>query len=108
MSETQEAISAFLDDEPFDPDQLTEALADPSGRALLIDFIALRHVVSADAMTAATPTRFRRRWVGVLLAAALVLALFGGYRIGERRAIAAGERPPAPTVIVPVTTGWQQ
>jgi hypothetical protein len=48
MNETHEVISAFLDDEPFDASRLVEALSDPAGRDLLIDLIALRHLVEAD------------------------------------------------------------
>jgi len=107
MSDTRDVLSAFLDDEPFDPNELTEALAESSGRALLIDLIALRHVVRADAIASVAPPRFRRRWIGALVAAAVVLALFGGYRIGELRAAAAAQRPPTPTVIVPASSGWQ-
>jgi hypothetical protein len=107
MSDTRDVISAFLDDEPFDPDELTEALGDPSGRALLIDLIALRHVVRADAIVSAPPSRLRRRWIGALVAAAVLLALIGGYRIGELNAAAAAQRPPTPTVIVPANSGWQ-
>jgi hypothetical protein len=107
MSDIDDVISAFLDGEPFDPDDLTGALADASGRALLIDLIALRHVVRADVIAPAGSRRFQRGWVGVLVAAALVLTLLGGYRIGEWRGTAAAETPPAPTRIVPATSGWQ-
>ena len=59
MSSTHEVISAFLDDEPFDPQELSDALSDPAGRALLIDLIALRRIVqptdAAPAIRAATP-----------------------------------------------------
>ena len=107
MTETNEVISAFLDNEPFDANELTEALAEPSGRALLIDLIALRHLIGEDTMTPAGPARVRRPWMGLLVAAALLLALFGGYRAGERRGAAAAEIPPAPTLIVPATGNWQ-
>jgi hypothetical protein len=108
MNETHDVISAFLDGEPFDPDDLTAALADASGRALLIDLIGLRHVVRADVSAPVASKRVQRRWVsGVVVAAALVLTLLGGYRIGEWRAAAAATTPPAPTLIVPANTSWQ-
>jgi hypothetical protein len=44
-----EVISAFLDDEAFEPRALAEALAHPDGRDLLIDLVLLRHLAqSAD------------------------------------------------------------
>ena len=45
MSDTHAVISAFLDDEAFEPVALAEALSDPAGRALLIDLLALRRIV---------------------------------------------------------------
>ena len=48
MDDTRDVISAFLDDEPFDSNKLTEALSDPAGRTLLIDLIALRHLVQPE------------------------------------------------------------
>ena len=43
--DTHEVISAFLDDEPFDPVDLAAAVADPGGRQLLLDLVALRALV---------------------------------------------------------------
>ena len=48
MNESHDVISAFLDDEPFDANELANALSEPGGRELLLDFIALRHIVHAD------------------------------------------------------------
>jgi len=107
MSDLHDVISAFVDGEPFVADELTAALSEASGRALLIDLIALRHVVRADVIAPAPSKRLQRGWVGVLVAAALLLTLLGGYRIGEWRGAAAAETPPAPTRIVPATSGWQ-
>ena len=45
MSSSYEVISVFLDDEPFDSDELVRALSDPAGRAFLIDLVALRGIV---------------------------------------------------------------
>ena len=52
MSDTHAVISAFLDDEPFDPVALADALSDPAGRALLIDLLALRHIVQPEEASA--------------------------------------------------------
>src|SRR5438034_3187303 len=103
MSSTHEVISAFLDDEPFDPQELADALSDPTGRALLIDLFALRRIVqpnhAAPAIRAANPAR-RSVWRIVAAAAALFLALAGGYLVGERRAMTTSSKAPPATRIV--------
>ena len=53
MNTTHEVVSAFLDDQPFEPEELAEALDDPAGRTLLIDLIVLRRIVQP---TDAVPT----------------------------------------------------
>ena len=101
-----DVISAFLDNEPFDAGELAEALADPAGRAALIDLVALRAIVQADAgATAVAHARPRRSWR--LLAAAgiaLPIALAGGYGLGWRAASnperAVVDDPPAPTRVI--------
>ena len=99
MNDTHEVISAFLDDEPFGARQLGEALSDPEGRALLIDLVALRHVVQLE--DAVEPERAERRSAWRPLAAAAVLvALAGGYFIGERRSAQGTSDPPAPSRVV--------
>lgn len=103
MSSTHEVISAFIDDEAFDPEELAIALSHPAGRTLLIDLIALRRIVqpadAAPAIRAANPVR-RRPWRLAAAAAALVLALAGGYLAGERRVATASPEAPPPTRIV--------
>ena len=108
MTDTNDVISAFLDNEPFDPAALGEALADPAGRATLIDFIALRHVVREDPALVPTTTarRLNRLKIGIA-AAAVLLALVAGYQLGERRAAAATDTPPPPTRVVPATGDWR-
>jgi hypothetical protein len=109
MSQTHDVISAFLDGEPFDPTALGQALADPAGRALLMDFVALGQLVRDVPPTAAVVgrPRLKRAMVAAAAAAALLLASLGGYAWGERRGAAAAEAPPVPTRVVQVTTGWQ-
>jgi hypothetical protein len=108
MTDTNDVISAFLDNEPFDPAALGQALADPTGRAMLIDFIALRHVAREDPALAPTmPSRRVNRLRLALAAAAVLLALFGGYQLGERRAAAATDAPPPPTRVVPAAGDWR-
>lgn len=86
MSDTHDVISAFLDDEPFDAAELVKALSDPSGRDVLIDLVALRHIVQPDERLMTQPRERRSAWRPWLAAAAVVVALVGGYVIGERRA----------------------
>lgn len=103
MSDTHDVISAFLDDEPFDPQALATALSDPAGRALLLDLIALRRIVQpvdvVPPMTFARPPR-RVFWRTAAAAAALCLALGGGYLLGERRAAGVEVAAPPATRVV--------
>src|SRR5262245_3378428 len=109
MTDTRDVLSAFLDAEPFDAQALASTLSDPSGRALLIDMIALRHIVQATdtvpvARTRASSRSFMR-WAAA--AAALLVALMGGYVVGGRRATASLSEPPAATRVVQSSTSWQ-
>ena len=103
MHNTHEVISALLDNEPFDPSELADALSDPAGRALLIDLVMLRRIVQpADpipvAPTAKTVNRYS--WRVAAAAAALVLSIAGGYIAGERRGETTPAEAPAPTRVV--------
>jgi len=106
MNDTHAVISAFLDDDPFDAAELASALSDPEGRALLIDLVALRHVVQPDEPAAAAGPTLRSRWRPLLATAAMLVALAGGYVIGDRRSAVESSEPPAPTRVVQETT-WQ-
>jgi hypothetical protein len=110
MSDTHEVISAFLDDEPFNPSQLAEALSEPDGRALLLDFLALRHLVQPQgqqvpASLAQQPRRARLK--ALVAVAAVFVALAGGYFVGQRGAVAPSEAPPA-TRVVDAPAAWQE
>jgi hypothetical protein len=106
MTDTHAVISAFLDDEAFDAAELAAALSDPAGRTLLLDLVALRHIVQPDE-TAATATRGSvSRWRPLLATAAMLVALAGGYFLGDRRSAVETSAPPAPTRVVQ-TTDWQ-
>ena len=107
MTDTHAVISAFMDDEPFDAAELAAALSDPAGRTLLIDLVALRHIVQPDepVATAAAGT-LRWRWRPLLATAAMLIALAGGYFIGDRRGAAESSEPPAPTRVVQAAQ-WQ-
>jgi hypothetical protein len=106
MTDTNAVISAFLDDEPFDAAELAAALADPAGRTLLIDLVALRHIVQPDEPQASTAGTIRGRWRPLVATAAMLVALAGGYLLGERRGAIESSEPPAPTRIVQ-ETAWQ-
>ena len=103
MSTTHEVISALLDDQAFDRQQLADALNDPAGRALLIDLATLRRMVqpieAVPDIRAADPVR-RGPWRVLAAAAMLFLALGGGYLVGERRAVSSTAEAPAPTRVV--------
>jgi hypothetical protein len=108
MSDTHEVISAFLDDEPFDAQALASALSDPAGRAMLIDLVALRHIVQTNDVEPIRSGRPRLSALrAVAAAAAVVVALMGGYLVGARRATASLTEAPTPTRVVQSATGWQ-
>ena len=108
MTDKHQVISSFLDGEAFEPAALGEALADPDGRALLIDLIALQHLVaqSPEAVPAVRPRRGGRLLFAVA-AAAIVLASLVGYSLGERQGARSADGPPTPTRVVQTTSGWQ-
>lgn len=106
MAHSHAVISAFLDDEPFDAAELAAALADPDGRTLLIDLVALRHIVQPDEPAASPAGTFRSRWRPLLATAAMLVALAGGYVLGDRRGAVDQSEPPAPTRVVQ-ETAWQ-
>ena len=105
-TDTHAVISAFLDDEPFEAAELATALSDPDGRALLIDLVALRYIVQPDEPVAAATGTFRSRWRPLLATAAMLVALAGGYVIGDRRSAIESDSPPVPSRVVQ-TTDWQ-
>jgi hypothetical protein len=109
MNESHDVISAFLDDEPFDASELAAALSEPGGRELLIDFIALRHIVHTDGLALpAQPATMKRSLLRMLLpAAAVLVALAGGYVIGERSTQATSDDAPAATRVVEAPAEWR-
>ena len=103
MKPNHEVISDFLDGEAFELHALGEALADPAGRDLLIDFVVLRYAAQADdpVMVAKPPAR-RPPNRFLLAAAGVLVALVGGYQLGHSQAGPDSTRPPAPTRVVAV------
>ena len=108
MSNSHGVISAFLDDRTFELQDLAAALEQPEGRGLLIDLLALRRIVQpTDAVPSVPPANVRAwSWLKPLVAAAaLVVALVVGYRLGVSRAPTVAEAvAPAPTRVVQVTS----
>ena len=80
-----EVISAFVDNEPFDAGELSAALADPSGRALLIDLIALRSLAQVESGPASLqlPSSRRRGWNWIAASLLLAASLAAGYGAGR-------------------------
>jgi len=111
MNTNHEVISAFLDDEPFEPQALADALADPAGRELFIDAVLLRHVAqSEDVGAGATsiPVVRSTRRLYFAAAAAVLVALLGGYQLGQRQAADNSLRPPTATRVVASEPVWQE
>lgn len=107
--EQHAVISAFLDNEPFDPQALVDALADPAGRGLLVDLIALRHITQPDeTVVARAASRSRTPLVArfAIVAAILIAGAVTGYQLGRRPNNDAGVAP-APTHVVKATE-WQE
>ena len=104
--EPLEVLSAFIDNEKFDPDDLGRSLAVPGGRELLYDLLAIREIVAVDADGVGSEPRrrlFPRGWLAV---AALVLVLVGAFAAGRATAPRGiDETAPAPTRIVELKPG---
>jgi hypothetical protein len=105
MNAKYAAISDFLDGEAFDPDALNDALADPAGRELLIDFVVLRYAARAEEPVSRLVTHPSRTRVVLAAAAALIVALVGGYQLGSR--LADRDSPPPSATRVVQAPGWQ-
>ena len=108
MSHTHNVISAFLDDEPFNPDDLARALSEPDGRALLIDLLALRQLMQPKDAGIVDRRPKPSGWRVLLAAAAVLVAMVGGYFVGQRQIETASAAPPAATRVVEAPTAWQR
>lgn len=108
MTTNCEVISAFLDDEAVDSNDLFNALGTVEGRTFLIDAIALRRVTRFhDEVTVTTPskTRIGRR---LALAAAIILATLASFQLGQRQGLSATVRAPEPTRVISGGLAWQE
>lgn len=106
-----DVISAFLDNEPFDAQELAASLATTEGREVLLDLLALRSVVQPPEPLRTTVTRPRSRWV-LASAAAVLLALVGGYQFGRVQSrtttgdvVASSATAPEPTTVLKFEPG---
>ncbi len=101
MTELYEAITAFVDGERVDPEELKRALSEAAGRDYLVDIVALRTIVAAHepARVARVRTRYAAlRW---LAAAVVVFGIGGGLFLATRQS----DRPPTPDHIVKLERG---
>ena len=140
-----EVLGAFIDGERVDPDALKDALSTDEGRQYLIDAAALREMTVGDTTMAGyrdvgvSGYRYigvsgyrdigvsgyrgataRQRWLApVAAAAAVVIALAGGYIAGRRSGLSEITRPttimatqpaPVPTSIIRLEPGvdWHE
>jgi len=109
--DTESVISAFLDDEAFDPADLARVLADATGRDLLLDLVALRALIREEPV--ATPVRpprlSRSKWIAVGFLAASVLFGAGAAwllpPLLRQRSAPGAAVPPTPTHVVTFETG---
>ena len=112
-----EVISAFVDNEPFNADELGAALTDPGGRDLLLDLMALRSVMQEDGVdhrpVTVQVTGGRVAW-WLVSAAAVVAAVAGGFALGVRQAPATDPvvvmSAPEPTRVLKLEQGvtWKE
>ena len=105
-----EVISAFLDNEPFDPQALAAALADAEGRELLLDLVALRALVADEPAVAAIPRRAelasRSRWIATgFLAASLIFGAGAAWLLPPLLRQQRADVPPRPDRVVTFETG---
>ena len=97
-----DVISAFLDNEPFDAQELGASLATTEGRDVLLDLIALRTVVQPPEQQRAAASR-TPRWM-LASVAAVLLALIGGYQFGRVQSRHTGEDGVVSSITAPEPT----
>jgi len=104
-----EVISAFLDDEAFDPADLALALSDPEGRQTLLDLVALRTLVRDEPVAppdrATAPAVSPRKWIAVgFLAASVVFGAGAAWLLPPLLQQQRADVPPTPVRVVTFDT----
>ncbi len=101
-----EVLSALLDREPVHPEALASLLEEPAGRALLVDFVRLRHSLHPDGYMESTETAVgtiqSSGWGHAIRRAAAVLLLISAGAVGSMW-LTHDERdspPPEPSRVV--------
>jgi len=108
--DNHDVISAFLDNEPFDPAELGAALGEPVGRDLLLDLVALRSLVR-DESVGTTAARGRaegspQQWIAVgFLAASILFGAGAAWGLPLLLHQRGADVPPQPDHIVTFETG---
>jgi hypothetical protein len=127
MTDARELLSALIDRELVDPEELARVLDEPEGRALLVDFVRLRAAVAAEDQQSAERTggrtggkrllfvtesaRFhlnlRRAGRVAAMLVLLVAAAGGGFWAGARL---SDDVPPAASRVIRFEPGldWNQ
>ena len=107
--DTHDVVSAFLDNEPFDPADLARALADPDGRQLLLDLVALRSLVREEPIAPAAHaggTGSRSKWIAVgFLAASIVFGAGTAWLLPPLLRQPPADAPPTPHRVVTFEPG---
>jgi hypothetical protein len=108
MNTNSEAISAFIDDEPFDSHDLMNALATAEGRNFLIDAIALRRLTRSNDDVVLVTTSKAKIGRRLALVAALILAAVASFQLGQWQGLNATVRAPEPTRVISGGSAWQE
>lgn len=118
-ADIDDVMAAFADGERVGADALDQALADPAGRAYLIDVLVLREVVNGRDATPRVVLGSARSAAGApktgmaratwFAAAAMLVASLGagftvGWRAGEDRARSFAALPEPHLIALPATT----
>ena len=108
--DNHDVISAFLDNEPFDAAALAQSLADPRGRELLLDLVAVRTLVRDESIPAPSGARTgalsRPKWIAVgFLAASILFGAGAAWLLPPLLGQQHADAPPRPDHVVTFETG---
>jgi hypothetical protein len=107
--DNHDVISAFLDNEPFDASELARALADPDGRELLLDLVAMRALVRDESLVTPIPAITagvsRPKWIAVgFLAASVLFGAGTAWLLPPILRQQSADAPPTPDHVVTFET----